>query len=88
MGKKHIRKTKTSKGQRPSVSSTVKVVSDVYTKEMNKLNAWIRGQNPWITVPGPDTKHAWVKKRANDLWGSPKNRIFNTQTQTLNPRKR
>jgi len=75
MGKKKIRKSMTSKGQRRSIVAGVKEARrdrSPIEKTMNILKAWKKGQNPWVTVPGPDKKHAWVRKRANDVYGDPR----------------
>lgn len=75
MGKKRIRKTQVSKGQRRSVVNGVKEVRQSRTpleKAMNKLAAWKKGQNPWITVPGTEKKAPWIKKRANEVYGDPR----------------
>ena len=75
MGKKVKRKTYTSKGQRRSVADGVSEVrrdrAEV-DKALNKLAAWRKGQNPWITVSGPSKKERFVRVRANTLWGDPK----------------
>lgn len=75
MGKKRIRKTTTSKGQRRSIVAGVKEVRrDVpeVTKALNKIAAWKKGQNPWVTVPGTQSNMRFVRVRANALWGDPK----------------
>lgn len=76
MGKKVKRKTKVSKGERHSIArSTVKAVRQAQTeleKGLHKLAAWKSGKNPWITVPGPSKKEAFVRVRANSLWGDPR----------------
>ena len=75
MGKKKIRKTQISKGQRRSIVAGVKEVraeKSPLEKTMNKIKAWKKGQNPWVTVPGPNTNMPFVKKRANELWGDPR----------------
>lgn len=75
MGKKRCRKTYTSKGQRKNVVNGVKEVrKDVspLDKALNKLEAWRKGQNPWITLPGTQTNQRFVKVRSNTLWGDPK----------------
>lgn len=75
MGKKRIRKTQTSKGQRRSIVAGVKEArrgrSEV-EKALNKLEAWRKGQNPWITVPGTASNARFIRVRANNLWGDPK----------------
>lgn len=77
MGKKRTRKTVVSKGERRSIANGVKEArqgrSEV-EKALNKLNAWKKGQNPWITVPGTQSNMRFVKVRANTLWGDPKRR--------------
>jgi hypothetical protein len=75
MGKKRIRKTVTSKGQRRSIVAGVKEVRrdrSPVEKALNKLMAWKKGQNPWITVPGTQTNMQFIRKRANDVWGDPR----------------
>lgn len=78
MGKKRSRATKTSKGQRPNVSSglTLAVAQSVHPidKMLHKIDAWLEGRNPWITIEdsnGPADRR-FRKVRANDLWGSHK----------------
>jgi len=75
MGKKRIRKTVTSKGQRRSIVAGVKEVRQDRSpleKALNKLRAWKKGLNPWITVPGTQKNMPFVKKRANDIYGDPR----------------
>lgn len=75
MGKKRIRKTVTSKGQRRSIVNGVKEVRQARSpleRATNKLKAWKKGLNPWITVPGTQTNMRFVKKRANDVYGDPR----------------
>lgn len=76
MGKKRSRSTYTSKGQRPNVSnSLLKLVSRETSdaqKELNKVEAWKAGRNPWITIANTDgpTNKRFIKVRANDYFGS------------------
>lgn len=78
MGKKTLRKTKTSKGQRPSISnSTLKLVAKGRSKvdaALDKLAAWREGKNPWVTVENSEkgTNRPFYKVRSNELWGNPK----------------
>lgn len=75
MGKKRIRKTLISKGQRRSVVAGVNEVRRDRTaleKAVNKLAAWKKGQNPWVTVPGPSKNMQWVRRRANEVYGDPR----------------
>jgi hypothetical protein len=76
MGKKRSRKTKVSKGIHSNVAaSTLKAVrrdvSEV-TRALHKLDAWKKGKNPWITVPGTQSNMRFVKVRANSVYGDPK----------------
>lgn len=80
MGKKRHRKTKTSKGLRSSISrslitATHQAVANV-DKMMNKVDAWLDGKNPWITVSNPVSvpDRPFIKVRANSLWGDPRSR--------------
>lgn len=81
MGKKRSRKTKVSKGIHSNVSaSTLKAVSrDVpeATRALHKIQAWRKGKNPWITVPGTQSNMRFVKVRANNLYGNPKTSTAN-----------
>lgn len=75
MGKKRTRSATTSKGERRSMTNGVKEARrdrNPFDKALDKLKAWKKGLNPWITVPGPSKKEAWVKVRANALYGDPK----------------
>lgn len=72
MGKKRTRKTVTSKGQRRNVVAGVKEVRQEkpeFEKALNKIEAWRKGKNPWITVPGTQTNMRFIKVRANTLYG-------------------
>lgn len=80
MGKKVKRKTYVSKGERRSVVAGVSEVRRSMapiTKALNKLEAWRAGKNPWITVPGPSKKEAFVRVRANSLYGDPRYAVAN-----------
>jgi hypothetical protein len=75
MGKKRIRKSVTSKGQRRSIVAGVNEVRrdrSPIEKAMNKIKAWKKGLNPWVTIPGPSKNMQFVRKRANDVWGDPR----------------
>lgn len=82
MGKKKIRSTVTSKGERRSISkSVIKAARNEVTeldKALNKIRAWEQGKNPWITVFNPaSTRERYVKVRANQVYGDPKYRNAN-----------
>ena len=78
-------KTKTSnvsKGERRSVSratcNAVKRDRTYIEKIMFKQKAWLKGQNPWITVDNPnpnETNKRKIRIRANQAWGDPKPKI-------------
>jgi hypothetical protein len=73
-------KTKyTSKGERknvnPAVTKAVKQERNYLDKMALKQKSWLKGQNPWITVPNgnsADTRARFVRVRANSEWGDPK----------------
>lgn len=75
MGKKRTRKAYTSKGERRSIVAGVKDsrrdMPEV-DKALNKIEAWRAGKNPWVTIPGPSKKEAFVRARANAVYGDPK----------------
>jgi hypothetical protein len=75
MGKKRTRTNVVSKGQRRSIVAGVKEVRQGRSegeKAYNKLKAWKKGQNPWITVVGPSSDKRFIKVRANVVYGDPK----------------
>lgn len=80
MGKKRKRSTNVSKGERRSIVAGLKEVRNsvpALDKAINKIEAWRSGKNPWITVPGPSKKEAWVKVRANSIYGDPRYAMAN-----------
>lgn len=81
MGKKVKRKTYVSKGQHTSVDrSIVKAArQDVSSidRALHKLDAWRKGKNPWITVPGTQSNQRFIKVRANSVYGNPKTATAN-----------
>jgi hypothetical protein len=75
MGKKRTRTAMSSKGERRNIVAGVKEVRQGRSeaqKSINKLEAWRSGKNPWITVPGVTTREAFVRVRANSLYGDPR----------------
>lgn len=81
MGSKSKGKHYTSKGERNSVNKTVlnsiRRERDPAEKWINIQKAWLKGQNPWITVANPnkeETKKKFIRVRANDVLGNPKER--------------
>lgn len=74
MGKKSSGKHYVSKGERKNVSNATKRLmragkSDA-DKMMDKQKAWLKGQNPWITIENPnkeDTSRRFIRVRMNDL---------------------
>lgn len=75
-------KTKTkyvSKGERynvsPSVAKDVKRERSVIDYWKTKQEAWMKGQNPWITIDNPNTAQTNKRKirvRAESEWGNPR----------------
>ena len=72
----------TSKGERQSISrSLCKAVKRDRTyleKIMFKQKAWLKNQNPWITIDNPNTNETNKRKirvRANQELGDPRPKI-------------
>lgn len=67
-----------SKGERKAnrqISKAVKRDRSVIDKMVIKQKAWLKGQNPWITVLNPNTaatNKRYIRVRANSEWGDPK----------------
>ena len=75
MGKKRCRKTVVSKGQRKSVINGVKEARSSrseFDKALDKVAAWRKGLNPWITVATNQKNMPFVRKRANEVYGNPR----------------
>lgn len=75
MGKKKIRSTATSKGERRNIVAGVKEARRdrcTIEKALNKITAWRAGKNPWVTVPGTSSNKRFVRVRANEFYGNPK----------------
>jgi hypothetical protein len=77
-------KTYTSKGERKNINT--KLLNSIKSDELpaieqiNIQKAWLAGQNPWVTLDNPNkenTKERKIKRKANDLWGNPKERDKN-----------
>lgn len=46
-------------------------------KMMNIQQAWLKGQNPWMTIVNPnknETNKPFIRVKSNDLMGNPKER--------------
>jgi len=72
MGKKRYRSSYTSKGSRRNIVNGVREARadrSPLEKEINKLDAWRAGKNPWLTVK---SGKQWIRVRANDELGHPK----------------
>lgn len=75
MGSKSSGKHYTSKGERASSMRTR--VNDSASKALNVQRAYWEGRNPWVTIDNPnknETAKLKIRVRANELWGSPKER--------------
>lgn len=70
------RKTKVSKGERRSISKSSVIAARAYVSVfdgyMNKLTAWGKRQNPWITVETGNPASPFQRVKANDIWGDPR----------------
>lgn len=80
MGKKKLRKKITSKGIHSSMNAAlinaVRADKDPHTKLLNKIMAWSKGQNPWITIANPSkeqTNKRYIRVRANEYFGPYRN---------------
>ena len=69
----------TSKGERRAIAKdvckAVKRDRSVIDKMVMKQKAWLKGQNPWITVPNPNTaatNKRFIRVRAESEWGDPR----------------
>jgi hypothetical protein len=82
MGKKKVRKTYKSSGMHSNVAkSTLRLAREgvpLIERELNKVEAWLQGKNPWITVENNQrgTNRPFYKVRANELYGNPKNATY------------
>jgi len=68
MGKKSSGEHHTSKGERRSSMKTS--TTDKAQKMINKQKAWLKGQNPWITIENPNKNEKdklFIRVRMNDL---------------------
>jgi hypothetical protein len=72
----------TSKGERRSVSratcNAVKRDRTYLEKITFKQKAWLKGQNPWITIDNPnpnETNKRKIRIRANQEWGDPRPKV-------------
>lgn len=78
MGKKRHRKSMKSKGIHSSVRKgivrAVREDRNPYDIHFNKLDAWKKGLNPWLTVENPlkATNARYIRVRANEYFGDPK----------------
>lgn len=84
MAKKSSGKHYTSKGERKNVSSSVlngmKRDRHPSQKNIDVQKAWLQGKNPWVTIDNPNreqTNKRKIRVKANELWGSPKERYKN-----------
>lgn len=67
---------RTSKGERRSSMKTASARSSGQ-RMLDIQKAYLAGKNPWITLPNPnkaDTSRLFIRAKANDLYGDPKNR--------------
>ena len=93
MAKKKGGKSKgfTSQGQRPNIKRNVlKAVRRSITpseKMANVMSAYLAGRNPWVTIANPNDKQTnakYIRVKAEELWGSPKNRSYRMASGATN----
>lgn len=72
---------KTSNGIHSNVKKSIlngmKKDRDPSDKVINIQKAWLKGKNPWVTIENPNkeaTNKRFIRVKANELWGSPKER--------------
>jgi hypothetical protein len=72
---------KTSNGERPNINkkllNSLKNERIDAIKFINIQKAYWAGKNPWVTINNPnkeETNKAFIKVKANTLYGSPKER--------------
>lgn len=79
MGKKKMRSKTVSKGLHSSMSrgvvQAVRAARPAIDVGLNKINAWKKGLNPWLTVASSSkaekNNKPFTRVRANDYWGRP-----------------
>lgn len=67
---------KVSQGSRQSSMKTA-AMRDSAQRQIDIQRAWLRGENPWLTVANPnknETAKPFVRVRANEKMGDPRNR--------------
>lgn len=81
MANKSSGKTYISKGIHSNVSRStltgMRKARDPSVKIFNIQRAWLANKNPWVTIENPNkeqTDRRFIRVRANELWGSPKER--------------
>ena len=74
MAKKRQRSKQVSKGERhcqdPKLLNSIR--RDTQIPILNKLEAWIKGQNPWMTIENPnknETNKRFIRVKANEYFG-------------------
>jgi hypothetical protein len=70
MGKKRLRKKKTSKGLHTSTNMSFTL--STLDKMANKVVAWQKGLKVMLTVPNPDksiTNKSFIRVTADSYWG-------------------
>ncbi len=76
---KNRRKKVTSKGivggPTAGIRAACRAAVIPFEKELNKIAAWKKGQNPWLTIPSISTavknNKPFTRIKANDYWGRP-----------------
>jgi hypothetical protein len=81
MAKKSSGTTYVSQGVHSNVKQStlngIKSERNPAEKIINVQTAWLKGQNPWVTIANPNkeqTDRKFIRVKANILWGNPKER--------------
>ena len=72
-----------SKGERrniqSSVTKAVKLSRTMGENMIHLVDSYMKDQNPWITVPNPNTNETnkrIIRVRVNELWGNSKDNFY------------
>lgn len=60
-------------GSIPAVRAILWSINMTETVKMiNKLDAWKKGKNPWVTFETDQKNMPFKRMRANEVWGDPR----------------
>lgn len=72
----------------PKLLSAIRADRTPEEKHINVQRAWLKGQNPWVTIDNPSkeaTRESKIRVKANILWGNPKERMKKMYTMAPTP---